>query len=290
MMKLAHIINPVNVSIESDLYIAQPITFRSMIKAKKYSSDRSDINQYAIGYEEDLLIFPKEFVQLPTLKRSVLDVGEFKKRRKLPLIHDLLSPLRMNKEIEYVVYTNVDIALMPFFYDYILSKIVEGSDSLVINRRVIEHATDFTQMCAEIGEPHPGFDCFVFRRELLDNFDLGHTCIGANWIGRVLISNLIMFSNRLEIIKDAHLTFHIGEDGAWLMNNFSEFDLHNKNEAYRIIKRFIQITQDEEKKSKLRDILIFMDQWGIKEHPKTTQNKKWSMKRKIKNKLRKYLP
>ncbi len=26
-------------------------------------------------------------------------------------------------DIDYVIYTNVDIALMPYFYDYIFSKI-----------------------------------------------------------------------------------------------------------------------------------------------------------------------
>ncbi len=57
-----------------------------------------------------------------------------------------------------------------------------------------------------------------------------------------------MFSNSLEIIKDCHLTFHIGDDGAWLNNDYSEFDAHNKKEAYKIINHFIEISNDEKKK------------------------------------------
>jgi hypothetical protein len=289
LIRLAHIVNPVKVPTSSDLSKAQPITFESMIRALEYSNSRNYINHYAIGYEEDRSVFPKDFFHLPNLERSVLDVNEFAKQRKLPLIQDILSPLRKNLEIDYIIYTNVDIALMPYFYEYIQHKINSGSDSMIINRRVIKEAGEFPLMYAEVGKSHPGFDCFVFRSELLEKFDLGNACIGANWIGRIMLANLIMFSNHLEIVKDAHLTFHVGEDGAWLNNNYSEFDDHNKSEAYRIIYRFVEITEDEAKQSQLMDILRFMDNWGKPKKQALKNSEKWTLKRKVKFKLRQYL-
>ncbi len=289
-MKIAHIINPVKVPSSSDLYQAQPVTFKSMLKAKEYCAKSADIHQFAVCYEEDLDVVPNKINILPALSRSVLDVNHFKKERKLPLIGDILRPLMQIEEIDYVVYTNVDIALMPYFYEFVIQKIERGSDSIIVNRRVIDsQSNDLSILFSQVGNPHPGYDCFIFRKELIEKFELGKACIGANWIGRVLIANLINFSSKLEIIKDAHLTFHIGEDGAWLKNDFSEFDLHNKNEAYLIINQLIKSTKDEKKKSELLDIIEFMDNWGLRKSSKIHTDDKWSLKRKIKFKLKQFL-
>ncbi len=71
MISIGHIINPVNVGFESDLFKAQPITFSSMLNAKNYSENPENINQLIIGFDEDMDVFPKGFEQLPSLKRSV---------------------------------------------------------------------------------------------------------------------------------------------------------------------------------------------------------------------------
>ena len=261
-MNIAHIINPVNIGEKSDLYKAQPVTFNTMQVAKMFSKQKNNIYQYVIGYKEDEPIFPVDFIKLPSLTKSVMDYGVFEKTRKLPLIKDILLSLKEAKEIDYIVYTNVDIALMPFFYDYLFEKINNGSDSLIINRRVIQESDNLSYMFAEIGESHPGYDCFVFRRELLNKFNLGNVCIGANWIGRVMIANLILHSNKLEIITDVHLTYHIGEDGAWLIENFSEFDLHNKKEVYTVLHNLKKKCTNNTKQTEIDEIIQFMDNWG----------------------------
>lgn len=260
-MNVAHIINPVNIGEKSDLFKAQPVTFNTMKVAKMFSKQNNNIYQYVIGYKEDEPIFPVDFIQLPNLTKSVMDYGSFKTLRKLPLIKDILFSLKESKEIDYVVYTNVDIALMPYFYDYLFEKINNGSDSLIINRRVIHENENLSYMFAEIGDSHPGYDCFVFRRELLNKFDLGNVCIGANWVGRAMIANLILYSDKLEIITDAHLTYHIGEDGAWLVENFSEFDLHNKKEVYDILHELKKKCTNNTKQNKIDEIIKFMDDW-----------------------------
>ncbi len=98
--------------------------------------------------------------------------------------------------------------------------------------------------------------------QLLSQFILGNTCIGANWIGRILYGNLIVFSENLEIINDAHLTFHIGEDGAWLSNNFNDFDAFNKAEVYKSLESLYKLSSSKNKKESLKEVFTFMENFG----------------------------
>ena len=106
------------------------------------------------------------------------------------MIRDILDRLYAASDADYFIYTNVDIALMPHFYTAVTQLIETGVDAMVINRRTIAKSPSdpahLPLMWAQVGEKHPGYDCFVFRRDAYPNFDLGTACIGANWIGRVL--------------------------------------------------------------------------------------------------------
>lgn len=260
-MKIAHVVNPARVPTSSDLFKAQPITLESMRRARQFSRRPEDVELFAIGYPEDMDLVSDGFRLLPALSRSVLDCGSFKIARKLPLLADILTPLSTHHEYDYVVYTNSDIALMPYFYDYLFEKIANGSDSMVVNRRVIEKEADFAIMYSELGKSHPGSDCFVFRRELISKFVLGNTCVGANWIGRALLSNLVVFSEKVEIIKNGHLTFHIGDDSLWLTGRFTDYDLHNKKVAYSVIASLLDIAGKKEHVEMLLRERERMDRW-----------------------------
>lgn len=262
-MKIAHILNPVNVSEESDLFQAQPVTFRSMINARNISRYKEHIGLYAVGYDEDIKIVPEEFSILPNLSKSVLDCSSSLKGRKLPLIGDiLLSVLKL--DYDYIIYTNVDIAVQPYFYDFVFDYMVNNSsNSLIINRRVINSLDTYVNMSSEVGKDHPGYDCFVFKKEFINKFIFGNVCIGANWIGRAFIANLVALSDEVIVMKDRHLTFHIGDDGAWLTNRFNEFDEFNKSEVYKILAKLREMTSDETKNALFDEIQLFMDNWGV---------------------------
>ena len=85
-MKFAHIINPVKVSADSELEIAQPITFESIRLAKEFATGKTEVELYTVCYEEDHEIIPSFFTQLPNLKRSVLDVRNFPTPKKYPIL------------------------------------------------------------------------------------------------------------------------------------------------------------------------------------------------------------
>lgn len=214
MIKLAHIINPVSAPPGSELHRVQPITLESIRRARELTAAGVDVELYAVGYEEDGPVIPSFFLRLDDLDRSVLDLGSFTKKKKLPLIADILSRLHENTDSDWLIYTNADICLMPQFYSAVAAMIAEGHDAILITRRRISAAygniDQLPMMYSEIGGYHPGYDTFVFHRSLLDRFVLDHICIGVPFIEVTLLHNFIAFAKNLRHADDLHLTFHIG--------------------------------------------------------------------------------
>jgi len=239
VISFAHIVNPVIVDRNSDLFVAQPVTFASMRIAKEFSFPGIKIELFTAQYEEDVEIIPEWFFKTKNLYRSVLDVGCFLQMRKLPLIKDILDRLYENSNADYFIYSNVDISLMPHFYRSLSQFVESGFDAFVINRRTISKLPDTPEslplMWSQLGEKHPGYDCFIFKRECYPHYDFGSACIGANWIGRVLLANLYAYSDNFKIFEDCHLTFHLGDDKSWNTSKFSDYDLHNHKELARIM-------------------------------------------------------
>ncbi len=246
MHKLSHIINPYYASIDSDTYIAQPITFSS-IKCAKDVAEASgfDIQLYTAQYPEDHSIIPDYFIKTRNLDRSVLDLNNFKYQRKLPVLKDILDRLYEQSDADYFIYTNVDIAVMPFFYLTISNIIEQGYDSFIINRRTIsnkyKNVNDLYLMYAQIGESHLGFDCFIFKKDAYKNYNLGLGCIGTTLIGRILLVNLLCNAQNFKIFEDLHLTFHIGDDKVWKDEKYSDYAEHNLVELNKIITHYKSI-------------------------------------------------
>lgn len=239
MISIAHIINPVKVETTSDLYTAQPVTFESMRIARQFSGDNVTVKLYSAQYKEDEDIIPDFFIKTQNLIRSVLDYGNFKIKRKLPLIKEILDKLNHASNADYLIYTNVDISLQPFFYQAVSKIIEQGYDAFVINRRSIPDSyssiSEIPMMYAEIGKKHSGFDCFVFHRKLYKKLELGQICIGTTKIGVTLITNLVCKAKKFKLFEDLHLTFHIGELREWQDERFEEYTEHNEREALRIL-------------------------------------------------------
>jgi hypothetical protein len=157
---------------------------------------------------------PAPFRQLSALQRTVSEVKPGLQGRKLPLIRDILEKAEEVEEAEYLIYSNADIGVMPFFYDFVAAELRKGHDAVVINRRRLRsHYTaidQLPQMYADTGRSHPGFDCFVFRKDLLEKFILQDICVGVPFIGVSLLYNCMAFAENPVFHLDKHLTFHLG--------------------------------------------------------------------------------
>ena len=180
---------------------------------------------------------PAEFTKLSNLNKAVIDVNSLLKGRKLPLINDILQKIQEVENCDYCVFSNVDIALMPQFYDVVFYNIKKGHDAIVINRRRLNNeyssVEELPLMYSDLGKSHPGFDCFVFKKELMNSFILDEICVGVPFLEAALVHNIFSFANNPLFIPDAHLTFHIGMDV--MANNNNEYYKHNRKVFFKSI-------------------------------------------------------
>jgi len=146
-----------------------------------------------------------------------------------------LDRLYAATDAEYLIYTNVDIVVLPYFYVTVNALIEQGYDSFVINRRTVEAIYDspaeIPLMYAEVGNKHPGFDCFIFKREIYPQYKLGTVCLGIPWIDHVLIMNLVCHARNFSVFRKLHATFHLGDSQTWLKEKYADYYAYNKEEA-----------------------------------------------------------
>lgn len=242
MRKLAHIVTPVIVPESSDLFLAQPITFETMRMAKRFAEQTGapSVALYSAYFAEDASLAPKDFISTPLLERSMLDIGEFEIPLPLPFIADILSRLyAAATDADYLIYTNVDIGLLPNFYVTVDRLIERGYDAFTINPRWIpahyRELADIPIMWAEGDKFRKGWDCFVFRREAFPRFSLENACLGVVNIGRALLLNLVMTARNFVEFTDLHLTFHIGNEGRWKQSSMGDYAAHNLTVVHRLL-------------------------------------------------------
>lgn len=244
-MNIAHIVNVFDAPKTSDLHIAQPITFESMRVAKKYAAEkRISVSLYVTQFHDEVDIVPSGFLTAGVLERSILDVGNFAIKRNLPIISDILENLYKSSDADYFIYTNVDIALTPDFYITISEIVNSGFDAFsVIRRQIPDHyssSSQLNEMYQDVGRPHGGYDCFVFRRDSMQGFILGNICIGVPYIGGAMLANLVANSKKFKIFRNQHLTFHIGEDRPYISSALNDYIDHNKNEYHKVVNLLYQ--------------------------------------------------
>ncbi len=267
MRTIAHIVKPVKVDQQSDLYTAQPITFESMRAAKAFAKGRVNVDLFTTQFEEDSEAVPQDFSVTQNVERSIHSLCDLKKRRKVPVMQDVLDRLYHASDAEFMVYTNADIALMPYFYVAINQYVEDGADALIINRRAIpatyRRVEDLPLMYGELGTHLKGFAIYVFRRAAYPKFKLANSCLGVTPVGKLLAFNVIWHAQNPCELLDANLTFHIGEEKPWSNDDFAdhvEFNLgecltalaehrlaygnfYNKPEAYKFVRRIVKKRQ-----------------------------------------------
>ena len=258
-MKISHIINPfyAKAGNRSYLDVAQPITFETMVNAKNFAF-KSGIDVELMTsqfFDADLHNVPEDFVRTPHLKSSILDYKKFSgKQLTLPRIHDILHSAYDNSNADYIVYTNVDIALMPNFYKRVYNLITKRNfQSIVINRvdipkvlgrGVITKDNLNSAYLYTDGLWHPGWDCFVFKRSIIPKMRLNNVFIGFAPIGKTVLSQIYEHtrSGKLLWVTNALLeknkfTFHIGRDRSHLGSELVEYREYNESEASSLINK-----------------------------------------------------
>ena len=127
---------------------------------------------------------------------------------------------------------------MPHFYFSLKHYIDEGRyDFINVCRRTLSSKYDSTNrlgaMYSDIGEKHPGTDCFVFKRALIDKFEFENIVFGAYFVAFSIRLNLLAFSEKTLEIPNQHLTFHIGDDRIW--SNQMNYARYNARELDNLL-------------------------------------------------------
>ncbi len=235
--RISHIVNIFKPREDSEFHYIQPITLASMILAKKEALTQNiQVDLVSAQFEKDKSVVPSEFRMTDSLTRSAKSLLGRDDIPPFPLIGDILSRLK-DAQSDYYVFTNIDIALRPDFYIKINDFINSGLDAFIINRRRIpghfRKVEELPLMFKEPGKPHPGFDCFVFHRDILQKIQTGDICIGIPFIGIVLAQNLFCYSGNFMLFENEYLTFHIGEE-VFKKRNKALFK-HNRAEFWKVI-------------------------------------------------------
>lgn len=232
-MKFIHLLNPF-ISNEINNKISN-LTLDSIENAKKtIKHDDLEVELCYTCYDEDLVLMKNrnQFKQLNLLSRSIKDIHTFKNPKKFPLIFDILDTIE-NIDGDYIIYTNIDINLIPNFYNEIYEYIQKGFDGFTINRVTI-HCDDILNTNIEDlyhlvkdGEYHPGLDCFVFKKDILKDFPREDMCIGTSYFDRYIYNYIHLLSKNSVHMMKPFLTFHIGDDRNWV--DAEEYIKYNKS-------------------------------------------------------------
>lgn len=240
-IKIAHLINPFKCTEDnpSYLYYAQPITFKSMHNAQLEAQKVGlDVKLYTVNYPEDDEIIPEYFIKLPHLKKSTMsEFPEIDCNKKLPIIQEMFDSILQNSDADYIIFTNSDIGVQKNFYIKV-NEFIHKNDlkSFIINRRdripkfkdekrLTEKNLDI--IYKESGKIHPGKDCFIMDRKILQQINMDLIFTGYPPWGSVLYEYLKRIDKNIYFYENEYLTFHLGCDNAWDKNKKSE--LWSKN-------------------------------------------------------------
>lgn len=221
-MKLGHVVNIFASPEGSDGRKIQDITLETLRRAAEASGNDVQVDLLSAQFAEDRAAVPEFITPTRDLERSVQDFVACADKRRLPFIHEILQRAWEATDADFLIYTNLDIAVYPSFYRFMADSIRSGIDALAINRAqiprlhkgadILHTMTVDDILRLKNRTPHHGIDCILFRREHFPKWKGGEICVGYPPIGQYLLENAEQHATRFVWFKDAMQTFHIGVD------------------------------------------------------------------------------
>ncbi len=139
---------------------------------------------------------------------------------------------------DYVIFTNMDICVRPGFYVAIRELLSLGAEALIINRRTVygwDAQVDTTRLAQfEVGEDHPGMDCFVFPRQWINSFISSEARIGHGHVMRGVLYNLVALADPLVTLTRVGMTYHYNDERPWLEDAAAPSFEANRREAAKV--------------------------------------------------------
>ncbi len=238
MIRFFHIINPYLCPPATEAFLVQERTLESLVAAEKFAEGVVDVNFIVRTDPRDGDLRAK--LNLPinstlkALKRFSFDVGDFEVPKSLPLLADMFDVDVAAEEGCYVVYTNMDICVTPFFYTECARILRDGCECMVINRRTVEKQylnLPLTQGFTALSQNHPGHDCFVFPAAFLRTARLPDSILGIGYVFRPMLLNCILhFAEHFREFDNYYMTMHFGDDMDWKDPRYADYLEYNKTQ------------------------------------------------------------
>jgi hypothetical protein len=256
-VRMVHVVNTFRAEADSSHDRAQRMTLESMRVARDVAPviDNSLKVRQLAAVVSDQDVVSDAFDDIIALQRTIRDLARFRVPRPLPLIQDILDGPALADD-EVLIYTNVDIALVPNFYVFVADLFRLGLDALVINRRTVSDTYPGPEALAlavaEVGAEHPGYDCFAFRAGIRRQFVPWQSCVGIAGVMSPLLYNILAVARAPCVLLDAHVTFHLGDDKAWQRPEFEDYAALNRAE---LVQTFQRLCEDPERKTRMLSAL-----------------------------------
>jgi Methyltransferase FkbM domain len=274
--RFAHVVHTFACPAGSNGEATQRFTFDALERAKCAARQAADIDLISVHLAGDHEFPPAIFRKARELDRTVLDVHPFEVPRRLPLVFDILErgiEAAEQASADFLVFTNADICPMPHFYEFVSRLLDLGFDSLLINRRV---AGSFPldgrwRALAEsdYGGLHPGFDCFVFPIEFGRHLVRSDACVGAEYVMRGLLYNLVALSKDMLILTDVHATYHIGADSDAQRPELQDYTRFNQENAKAVL---AALAQNPDAYLRLHDFCLNHHEFAVPDPPAAAMN------------------
>ena len=210
-----HIINPFSCADGTKNRKIQEITLQSIREASQLAAEEHRPELWATCLSIESLPDLNGFHLAPALTQCVHQETGMETAPALPYIDDILRKGLTCGEAPYLIYTNMDIILQPHFYRCVAKWLEESPDAVVINRRRIPEyflEEPLEKIWAQAGKPHPGFDCFILKKDLIRHFILDKICVGIPFVEVSLMHNIFAFAKTYRLETSLNLTLHIGEE------------------------------------------------------------------------------
>jgi len=220
----------------------QKLTADSILAAAGHREAR--IQLVSATLESERAAVPEGFRAERLLSRTVLDLHAFRTPRPLPLLFDVLELGASAGGRHYLCLSNADICVQPHFYAAVGTLLRRGFDCLIVNRRSVggieQYGSHGACAAVEVGKAHPGADCFIFPASWLGSLVRSDACVGAGFVMRSLIYNLVGRAEALLILEDASLTYHYGDDAPWSQGRYADYTEHNRQQAARVFSQLLE--------------------------------------------------
>lgn len=249
--RIVHVVNPFRSASGDCDDRTQALTYETMRRARDFSR-HVPVHLAAVVADSERDCVPEGFELAGTLSRTIDQIASFQHPRPLPLLFDILELGQRHAAAlagqhgdalgnVFLIYTNADICPMPHFYDSVAGLVARGFDALTVNRRTIpQHVREVAglpAMYAEFGQTHTGYDCFVFPLARLESYVPSEAFIGGDFVARSLLYNMVANSESMLMLRQAHLTFHIGDDREWSDPKYKDYREFNVKQAIGVLTR-----------------------------------------------------